>query len=66
MGDTLFVPSVVSQLPYNPLCLVRYVESVLPPDEWENVRFHSQSLCFAFRLFYVFIFPPQGICELRR
>jgi hypothetical protein len=37
VGDTLFVPSVVSQLPYNPLCMVRYIDSLLPPNEWENV-----------------------------
>ena len=37
VGDTLFVPSVVSQLPYNPLCMFRYIDSLLPPNEWENV-----------------------------
>lgn len=38
VGDTLFVPSVVSQLAYNPLCHIRYENSTLPPDEWEEVK----------------------------
>ena len=38
VGDTLFVPSVVSRLAYNPLCMLRYENDRLPPDEWENVR----------------------------
>ena len=42
MGDTLFVPPVVSRLAYNPLCLIRYIDNELPPDEWENVRVPPQ------------------------
>ena len=38
VGDTLFVPSVVSRLIYNPLCMIRYENDRLPPDEWENVN----------------------------
>lgn len=38
VGDTLFVPSVVSQLAFNPLCHIRYVNSTLPPDEWKEVQ----------------------------
>ena len=37
MGDTLFVPAVVSQLAFNPLCMMRYIDGSRPPDEWENV-----------------------------
>ena len=38
VGDTLFVPSVISRLTYNPLCMMRYENDRLPPDGWENVR----------------------------
>jgi hypothetical protein len=37
VGDTIFVPSVVFRLIYNPLCMIRYENDRLPPDEWENV-----------------------------
>ena len=38
VGDTRFVPAVVSKLAYNPLCMMRYENNRLVPDEWENVR----------------------------
>ena len=49
VGDTLFVPSVVSRLAYNPLCFLLYEDYLLPPDEWENV---SNALHVFFRCFH--------------
>ena len=49
VGDTLFVPSVVSRLAYNPLCFLLYEDNLLPPDEWENV---SNALHVFFRCFH--------------
>ena len=46
VGDTLFVPSVVSRLIYNPLCMMRYENDRLAPDEWENVRILSLAVSF--------------------
>lgn len=41
VGDTLFVPSVVSRLAFNPLCLMFYEDFFIPPNEWENVSLIS-------------------------